>query len=143
MLNLLRKAKNQKGFTLVELMVVVVIIGILVAIAIPIYNQVTARAELGAIESNLRTINGAVNMIMMSEVEPEGGWEDTDFNATLMAKYITDWSSLSPGTYTVIAAPDASGAEFVGQVTVAAGVGGLDAGDYYLLGSTVTAVGGE
>ena len=33
--------KNKKGFTLVELMIVVVIMAILVAVAIPIYNAVT------------------------------------------------------------------------------------------------------
>lgn len=51
--------RSKKGFTLVELMVVVVILGILVAIAVPIYNSITGDAEKKACHANLRTIDGA------------------------------------------------------------------------------------
>jgi type II secretion system protein G len=40
-----RSLRNNKGFTLIELMIVVVIIGILAALAIPRFNQATARAK--------------------------------------------------------------------------------------------------
>lgn len=37
--------KNKKGFTLVELMIVIVIMGILVAVAVPVFGLVTKNAE--------------------------------------------------------------------------------------------------
>ena len=52
--------RDSRGFTLVELMVVLLIIGILVAIAIPIYNNTQANAKTKACQSNLRTIDGAI-----------------------------------------------------------------------------------
>lgn len=62
-----RWMKSNKGFTLVELMVVIIILGILVAIAVPIYNDVTYNAKVRACEANIRTLNGAISMYYSKE----------------------------------------------------------------------------
>jgi prepilin-type N-terminal cleavage/methylation domain-containing protein len=56
--------RKDEGFTLVELMVVVLIIGILVAIAIPVFNSATATAKSRACFSNQRVIEGAVQQYL-------------------------------------------------------------------------------
>ncbi len=67
--------KTARGFTLIELMVVVVIIGILAAIAIPKYQNVTESARYAACRSNLRNIAGALNLYHAENGEYPGAFQ--------------------------------------------------------------------
>lgn len=90
-----RLLKGKGGFTLVELMVVVAIIGILVSIAIPVYSNVTEKAERTAVEANLRVLEGAIMMYYA-----EYGEYPTDISK--LNNYIQggDPANLGPGTAT-------------------------------------------
>lgn len=90
--------KNKKGFTLIEILVVILIIGILAAIALPQYKYVVAKAKFTQLLTATKAINDAQMRYMLAkgekcldlsalDIDIEGGTYDN----TVKRKIIFDW----------------------------------------------------
>lgn len=63
---MLSRLKDKKGFTLIEMMVVISVIAILVAIALPRFANARRAANTAKIAADLRTIDGAINIYYLN-----------------------------------------------------------------------------
>lgn len=102
MMTKIRHRLNQKGFTLVELMVVIAILGILAAIAIPKFSDSTSAANTAKIAADLRTIDSALVMYQANGgvvADGTGGTTATTVAALVSAGYLVSAPTTPAGTY--------------------------------------------
>lgn len=109
---------RQSGFTLIELVITVAIIGILVAVAYPQYTQYTVRAKRSAAQSFMFTVSSRQEQAMLNArsyfsvatgTPPEWTAASMNVPAELTANYtFTVATTATPPGYTVSAVPKAA-----------------------------------
>lgn len=118
--------RKNKGFTLVEILIVVVILGILAAIVIPQFSEASTEARLNSLCSNLQTIRSQLSLyrIQHNDTWPAlGTFENQMIQKTLQDGTPDDAGTFGPYLQSVPANP------FTGTNTVVA-PGGAGAWSY-------------
>lgn len=87
--------KNSKGFTLVELIVVIAILGILALIAIPRLSGFSDSANLRAIETNHRTLVSTVNVLFAEKDEWPANLETANIDDLLGEGFTVSGNEIS------------------------------------------------
>ena len=111
MMNKMRKMKNKKGFTLMEMLIVVAIIAILVAIAIPTFASSLNKARVATDEANIRAGYASVMADVLTDenYSVEGGTAVTatyKLNKDGSVTKITDTVTDAADPYTTVGKND-------------------------------------
>ena len=92
--------QNKKGFTLVEIMIVVVIIGLLAAMAIPAFQKVRASSQDKAVTNNLRQLSAAADQYFLEK--GVSSVASVDLVGTNSTQYIKNVAPVAAETYSDI-----------------------------------------
>jgi len=92
------RTRRSQGFTLVEILIVVVILGILAAIVVPQFTNASQQAIKGALASQLQTINSQVELYRVqnagnlpdTDVDPVGGANEGGWGVLVTQNYLKD-----------------------------------------------------
>lgn len=95
--------KAQKGFTLVELMIVVAIIGILATVAMPAYTDYVTRGKLAEAQTELASTRVKLEQYFQDNRTYTGACAAETVAPLPIGKYFTYACALSPSTFTVTA----------------------------------------
>jgi len=99
-----KRANGRRGFTLIELMIVIAIIGVLAAIAVPNFRKARERANQRACYANQKTVAGALEMYNLDNntsvtvLGGDGVW--TNLKAQGYLQTIPDDPGFGSGTHT-------------------------------------------
>ena len=91
----MKNTHSSKGFTLVEIMIVVVIIGLLAAMAIPAFQKVRNDSQDKAITNNMRQLSGGANQFFL-----ENGTQQVNLTKLVgSSAYVKVLSTVANETY--------------------------------------------
>ncbi len=90
--------RAKSGFTLVEILIVVVILGILAAIVIPQFTDASTEAKVSSMKSDLQTVRSQIELykIQHNDELPGQGTGSTDFETDMTTYTEVDGTAASP-----------------------------------------------